>query len=261
MNSIFLFGPFIGSLEWEMLYFAPFCIYTKRKNPKSQIAVFTRPERFDLYGRYVDFLIPLYFDDNNSEMFRDTEITNDEYIKMSEKFKSKYSGKFKIENHFFPRIHSFNYKVKWQFPRSKMLYDFLPRRDNEAFIHDTLKYDKKNIFIDFDAIKKISILDKVFEVMFKENNERFIINSSENVNIKRKNIQISKIQESKNLTKLGCIIESLKLSSLSIGNLNSDITKLSLLLKKPTILINEKCTNDQISLINPMKTKIFRRTF
>ena len=60
-KSIALFGPFIGSLSWEFYRFAPLMIFLKRLYPDKKIAVLTRPERFDLYGQYADYLIPLKF--------------------------------------------------------------------------------------------------------------------------------------------------------------------------------------------------------
>ena len=59
MKSAMLFGPFIGSLSWELYYFVPYMIYMKKHNPAYETIVYTRSERFDLYGTYGDILVPL----------------------------------------------------------------------------------------------------------------------------------------------------------------------------------------------------------
>jgi len=50
------------------------------------------------------------------------------------------------------------------------------------------------------------------------------------------------------------LIELMRKSEFVVGNLSSIYSRLSLLLSKPLISINEKLSTDSISLINPMNT-------
>ena len=57
-----LFGPFVGELYWEAGRFAPMLPYYREqyKNKKNvKFIVLTREDRFDLYGKYADILVPL----------------------------------------------------------------------------------------------------------------------------------------------------------------------------------------------------------
>ena len=60
-----LFGPFLGELSWEFYRFAPYAIYLKKRNPDIKLIVLTRKERFDLYGKHADILIPLRIKNGN----------------------------------------------------------------------------------------------------------------------------------------------------------------------------------------------------
>ncbi len=62
--NAYLAGPFVGELIWEFFRFAPYIIHLKKAIPKTKIIVFTRSSRFDLYGQYVDILVPLNIPDN-----------------------------------------------------------------------------------------------------------------------------------------------------------------------------------------------------
>ena len=57
-------------------------------------------------------------------------------------------------------------------------------------------------------------------------------------------------------TYLGSLIESLRLCRCVVGNLESHLSHLALLLKKPFICIDNKMTLDAIGLLNPFKVPI-----
>ena len=79
-KSAYLIGPFIGELLWEFYRFAPYVIYLKKKNPKAEFVIFTREERFDLYGRYGSVLVPLRIQNDhdlkNAELFAQNVLKN-----------------------------------------------------------------------------------------------------------------------------------------------------------------------------------------
>jgi len=55
---------------------------------------------------------------------------------------------------------------------------------------------------------------------------------------------------------LGSLIESLKICRCVIGSLDSHLSHLAILLKKPLICINNKITMDNIGILNPLKASI-----
>jgi hypothetical protein len=63
-----LCGPFFGELWWEIFRFAPYVLWKKVKYYKDQdvkLIIFTRPERFDIYGQYASILVPLRINGDN----------------------------------------------------------------------------------------------------------------------------------------------------------------------------------------------------
>lgn len=236
-DKVYLIGPFIGELSWEFFYFAPYIIYLKKKNPINKFIVFTRPERFDLYGKYADILVPLKMTNNDVKNQSNFYIRNFDIRKYNilvNSFKDQYKKRFKIIDHIYPDISSFYYKVKWQHSRVLMDYDFKPREYNKKIIHKFL--NNNDILINIENMKNIN------ENM--KNINELVVQFNECINDK--------------CSILGCVIESIKISKCVIGNLNSTVSRLSLLLQKPLITINDQCTNDDINLFNPLKTPIIR---
>ena len=58
------------------------------------------------------------------------------------------------------------------------------------------------------------------------------------------------------ITYLGTLIESLKICRCVVGNLESHLSHLAILLKKPLICIKNKMSMDNIGILNPLKTPI-----
>ena len=126
----FLFGPFMGELSWEFYRFAPYAIYLKKFNPDVQIIVLTREERFSLYGIYADILIPLRIKNDDmliQRQFGSKNYKPEYYDTIKKYFYEKYKKRFDVIDHFCPLIHGWKRKIKWQFPRDKMDYDFQPQ--------------------------------------------------------------------------------------------------------------------------------------
>jgi len=251
MKSIFLFGPFTGSLSWEFYRFAPHAIFMKKIYPKIKIAVLTRSERFDLYGQYADFLLPLKIKEDNVQnqvCFKLRDFKTSEYDKLVRQFKSMYGKRFDVEKHYYPDIIDYRYKLRWQFSKSRMNYDFRPRNKNietirtilpkKPFILVTPPYNTNFMQILSSCIIKNKLHKKYLFLTYDEYGGTF-----KNIN----NIPINK-----NASKIGYLIEIIKRSRLVIGP-KSDLTHLSLLLKCPVISWGDK-TN--LNLINPFDTRI-----
>ena len=238
----YLVGPFIGELFWEYYRFSPYIIYLIKQFPNVEFIVCTRPERFDFYGCYVDKLVPLRISTLESKQSCGFTITGfkDEYYKIINELKQKYLKNYEKITFIYPNISGFSHLVKWQFPRSKMDYDFKPRKKHNILINDLIKEDF--VFVDDTVLE-----EEEFNVSGYSCKTIFSFLSS-----------INKFVDNKSLTEWGCYIEALKKSKFMIGNLSSDFSKLALLLGKPLITVNESLSDDSIHLINPLKTLVIR---
>ena len=243
--NAYLAGPFIGELTWELLRFAPYIIHLKKNMPETILVVFTRPFRFDLYGQYADILVPLKLPFDNEEKqhcftFRDLSYKN--YDNLVSALSNKYKNKYNIIRHIYPHIKYFYSKVKWQFPRGEMDYDFRPRMENVRIIDNYVNTDSV-VFVNFnfsEGINLVSHLESkncfpVFANMF-----------SETILLEKK----------LGCSFLGCLIELLKRCKFVITKFNSYVANLSLLVGTPVISIGETPSKDSISLINPMNTMV-----
>jgi len=219
-NKAILAGPFIGELQWEFFNFVPHIIYLRKQFPRKKIIVLTRAERFDLYGQHVDILVPLRLEKDNPRFensFKMDNYKDHEYYTIAKYFKIKFKRKFVIDQHIYPDIRHWCYKVKWQFPRETMDFDFLPREANKDYAVEYM-YNKKYL--------TDMILDQ--------------------------------IKPNKHTTKMGIIIECLKLSKCFIGDIRISLNaQLALLLRKPLIYTGRSIKEDYIKLLNPLNTPVY----
>jgi hypothetical protein len=236
--NAYLFGPFFGELTWEFYRFAPYAIYLKKLSPETVIIVLTRPDRFDLYGKYASIIVPLNLKEDENyiqDAFRlkgYSEI-NCECIKKY--FYQKYYNEFNIIDHFSPDVGNLRYNIKWQFPRDRMDYDFQPRQTNIDIID--------NLFTETDYVLVDDQYDSNIDYYNGISNSDFLTS-------------IYSIIDDKRATYLGCLIEMIKRSRFTISNLDSVIGRLSLLLGVPLIYPNCKMTFDEIHLLNPNDTPV-----
>ena len=134
-ETAILVGPFVGSLFWEMYYFAPHMIYLYEHNLSTKFIIFTRGERFDLYGKYADILVRLNIPtDNQSQNFSCQGISTKSYLELAYNFQRKYGRRFKVKEAIYPDVESWRANIKWQFHRYEMNYSFRPRRKNKEII-------------------------------------------------------------------------------------------------------------------------------
>lgn len=227
-----LIGPYIGCYQWELSAFVPHVLSLIKENRSYTYIVFTRPEMFDFYGKYVDIVVPLRFPENKDLSLGYTNHTDAKsYNELSHKFRNRFVKRYNIVDIIKPEIEGFMHGVKWQFKRNGVLFSFRPREKNKKIVKE-LYGTKKYIITDLNNLptdKDVVTLDDLYE-------------------------KISTISTfNYNFSFYGCVIELLRNASLFIGTTKT-IYNLSLLMGVPTIL-TEEITGDEISLINPLKTK------
>ncbi len=149
-----LIGPFVGELYWEAARFAPLLSYMVNKKDKKKnitYVVLTREDRFDLYGNHADILVPLKIDGDYSKRmpncFRLNGFKQVQYIEMVAKFNKKYSKRFKVVSHIYPKVDKRNFLNKNQFARHKMKFKYAPRIDNYNLVDSYLPKNKPTIII------------------------------------------------------------------------------------------------------------------
>jgi len=146
-----LFGPFVGEMFWEAFRFAPIAI-NAAVNPKEKykgvkIIAFTREERFDLYGKHADILVPLrikgdYSNTMKPNCFKLNGAPKDLYPTLISSFRDVYEKRFEIISHLYPNIENRQFENKEQFRRHPMNYSFAPRQKNYELIDNYLPNDK-----------------------------------------------------------------------------------------------------------------------
>lgn len=149
-----LLGPFVGELYWEAGRFAPMLphmIRTQPKNKEIKYIVLTRQDRFDLYGKFADILVPLRipgdYDSKQPNCFRLNGLRPPDYLKIAEDFYAKYRDRFHIIRHIYPDVRKANYVNKNQFHQQKMHYEFQPRQENYDIVNSYLPNDNKPLVV------------------------------------------------------------------------------------------------------------------
>ena len=144
-----LFGPFIGELFWEAFRFAPLLPYYKYKKYKSdnvKFIVLTREDRFDLYGKDADILVPLKINGDYKEYkpncFRLDGFGEEKYLTIANVFKNKFQKHYDIIEHIFPDISKKQFTNKNQFSRFYMRFEYKPRDMNYQLIDRYIPEDK-----------------------------------------------------------------------------------------------------------------------
>jgi len=237
-KQAFIFGPFIGEFYWEAFRFAPYAISIKKRFPRHNIIVFTRPCSFDLYGKYSDILIPLTIEKGMyvAQNFKLKAYPLSEYKALCRYIKRAYMNYFEITDHFFPRIDGFMWKVKWQFPRDYMDYDFKPRKQNKVLV-DRICKNLNNLVL--TNIRAVNLEN--YNVI---NIDTFLKNAGKYF--------------STSVTYSGCLIEIIKSCEFVISDFSSILAQMAVLLNKPVISVKEKLSDDQIYLMNPKNTPIIK---
>ena len=149
-----LLGPFVGELYWEGGRFAqmlPNMISKQYKNRDDiEYIVLTRKERFDLYGKFADILVPLRIPGDYKSLspncFRLNGLKGGQYHDIANKFKKKYQQRYKILKHIYPDVSKGQYVNKNQYRRNELKYVYAPRKENYKLV-DAYLPDQKPIIV------------------------------------------------------------------------------------------------------------------
>jgi hypothetical protein len=151
MDKAFLFGPFVGEFYWEAARFATMIPYYRKLHPDTTFVIYTRPERFDLYGKYADILVPMYIEGDYHRLspncFRLDDYAYELYQDLAKKFKKIYSERFQIVNHLYPEIKGKFFMNKMQYSPKSMIYKYAPRSYNYEVLDNNIPKDKPIVII------------------------------------------------------------------------------------------------------------------
>lgn len=250
-SDAILLGPCVGELYWELARFAPMLPYMKAKQYKDKditYVILTREDRFDIYGKFADILVPLRIKGDGDkylpDCFKLQGFPFKEVEKLARKFKAKYEERFRVITHVYPDLPGHKWQQKNQFPQSLMKFKFKPRGDNLSLVEEHIPNSKPLIVLaprfrngfrrNWPHWQKF--YDKVWDSELKSK-YTFVIcgKPSEYVPDKEGRFyDINKIPFSINASLIGLTIEVLKRASLTVGS-QSAIPNISLLLKVPAL--------------------------
>jgi len=154
MEKAILMGPFVGEFFWEFFRFAPMLPFLQKKkylNKDMKYIIFTREERFDIYGRKADIIVPLKlkgdYDVMHPECFRLTNYPLDEYYKLVSDFRKKYEQRFQIVDHIVTDVTKGQFINKNQFSKQNMIFEYEPREENYRSVKAYLSSDNKPLVV------------------------------------------------------------------------------------------------------------------
>ena len=244
-----------------MFRFAPYAIHLN-KTENVDIIVYTRSDRFDLYGHHARTFVPLTVNDElPHDCFRATGFSAGTYQDLIGVFRKKYEKSKTILDHFYPDIRNFKYRLKWQFPRMKMDYDFNPRKNNKIIVEEMLG-TQKCIFLDLsweDRKEEVPKITKYIKDYFSFMiDTKIVVHTDVEINSDPQIIPTSDIKLSlPHTSAVGCMMNILDQTLFSIGNLNSPFSHLSILKNVPLVSLYETRASDEIDLLNPLKTDVY----
>lgn len=246
-NAILL-GPFIGELYWEAARFAPLLPYmiTKQFQKKDiTYIILTRPERFDLYGKYADILVPLRIEgdyiNKYPNCFKLNNFSQKQYEKIINKFNNKYKERYNVIKHITPNISRGHFVNKNQYPRKKLIFNYQPRKENYDLVDEFIP-NKKPLVVLAPRYRKgfkrnWKNWQDFYDIIFKDkdlmDNFNFIIcgKSDEYIPDKHKRfLDINDIVIGKDSSLIGLLLALLEKSSLVCGS-QSAIPNIALLYK------------------------------
>lgn len=156
MEEAVLIGPYVGELFWELFRFYPVVPFRKqqynnKKGKNVKFIVYTRPDRFDIYGKFADVLIPLELPEKYENCTQDChglrQFPTEEYEKLATKFKAKYREKYKILEHIYPKVEKKQFQNKNQIKPKEKRYKYKPRNENFQIVDNQIPQDKPIIII------------------------------------------------------------------------------------------------------------------
>ncbi len=250
-ENVILVGPFVGEMFWEFFRFAPYIINQISLRSDVKVIVYTRPDRFDIYGDWVNEFEPLIIEGDGvtkfAECFRLMNMSLEEYNKLAKDFVWKYSKKYNIIKHLYPDISSKSkYLNKDYYPISERTFNYCPRYENTELIKKFLK----------DVTKKIIIIAPRYRANFKRNwsywnelydiiyNDSYLMDNFEFIICGKKNEYIpdkknrfkdlNDIKLTKRSSLIGLLMTLMDEASMTVGS-QSAIPNISLLFEVPVV--------------------------
>jgi hypothetical protein len=272
-----LIGPCLGELWWEFFRFAPYCFHWIVSNNKRNIKtiVFTRPDRFDIYGKQASTLVPLRIEGDGKEYiqncFRLDNFSTDKYEYLINTFRNKYSERFNIVKHLYPDISKKNFLNKEQFPTNSRNFVYVPRSQNERSLNQYIDSVNPIVVIAsryrkfmprnwpywqdlYDMIADSELMEKYSFVICGKDPD-YVPDS------KGRFYDLNYIEQNDNISLIGLTIELFKRAKLTIGS-QSGIPNISLLMKVPVIMwghqrqyhtVNYNITKTKVTFIDDQK--------
>jgi len=247
-----LLGPVLGEFGWEHQRFAPMLPFfrsKKYKKKKFKYIVMTREDRFDLYGKLADILVPLRIEGDGTKYmpncWRLDNFPVKNYVGLIQSFKRKYEERYQIVQHIVPEIVKGKFTNKHQFSPKEMIYKFYPRDENYQLVKKHIPNDRKWVVIapryrnGFKRNWKSwpELYDMIINNKFLMDNFQFIICGKKGEYIpdeKNRFPDINNIKLSRESSLIGLLLVILEKSIFTVGS-QSAIPNLSLLMKVPVL--------------------------
>lgn len=263
-EEAFIFGPCVGELHWEFFRFAGHAIWLKKKHPNVKLVVFTRIDRYDIYGRYADCFLPLYVDEGGriQDCFKLHGLDNRTYHELAGKVRKIFSNMYHIRKHYYPDLK--RYTERWQWPEKQMDYDFRPRQANDGIVKTHL--DSKPIVVLAPRFRKNERkrnwpfwkdLYKRIEDSGLINSHTFVICAKEPDSVSADSdaiLDINNMLGHKDVSLIGLSINFLRNAVLTVGS-QSGIPNLSVLVKTPVLSWGHQ-KERHAKRLNPFKTPV-----
>jgi len=234
-----------GEMYWEFGRFVPHFIWKRKKQYKKQddvkFIVMTRPENFDMYGRYADILVPFRLKDDTKykpNCFRLDNLKQEEYISIINLFKKQFQDRYQIIETIYPDITKKQYVNRNQYPKDKMSYEYLPRKANLEMIQKYM--NGKPVVILAPRYRHgfrrnwpywNQLYDMIWETKKLTDKYNFVICGRYPDYVpdqKNRFLDINKMDQNINTSLIGLTMECMKKSVLTIGS-QSAIPNISLL--------------------------------
>jgi hypothetical protein len=249
-NAVLFF--MCGELYWEFARFVPHFIWKRthqyKKRKDVDFIVMTKPENFDMYGKYASVLVPFKLKDDGKykpNCFRLDGISQPQYKQIIDVFKSQFQDRYKILETITPDISKHQYVNKNQFPKNKMDYTYQPRSGNKDVIE---KYMNGKPVVILGPRYRTGykrnwpywneLYDLIWENEILRNKYNFIICGKDPDYIpdqKFRFMDINKFEQNINSSLIGITMECMKKAVLTVGS-QSAIPNISLMYNVPAIM-------------------------
>lgn len=249
-NAILFFMS--GEMYWEFARFVPHFIWKRthqyKKRKDVDFIVMTKPENFDMYGKYASVLIPFKLKDEEKykpNCFRLDGISQTQYKQIIDVFKNQFRDRYNIIETITPDISKHQYVNKNQFPKNKMDYNYQPRSGNKDVIE---KYMNGKPVVILGPRYRTGykrnwpywneLYDLIWENEILRNKYNFIICGKDPDYIqdqKFRFMDINKFEQNINSSLIGLTMECMKKAILTVGS-QSAIPNISLMYGIPAIM-------------------------